>query len=120
MELPAFLRRNKEEKPVLTAPTYPSPQGVNKHTPSGDTKTVLVGNRKVLGVPIGPKDRHAATQLPPVPVIVEEDDPLDTLATGMMIAEVLADVSDLGSSSDSGDFSGGGGSFGGGGSSGDY
>lgn len=99
MELPAFLRRNKEEKPALTAPVY-------KHTPSGDTKAVLVNGRKVLGVPI-----------PPIPV--EEDDPLETLATGMMIAEVLADVSDLGSS-DSGDFSGGGGSFGGGGSDGSY
>jgi hypothetical protein len=115
MELPAFLRRApkgttlasqlEKKEPLLKAPVY---QTVYDH----ETNSIRsIETAKLLSKPA------------PVQVVEEEPDPLLSIATDMVIGEILADIGSLGSDPGDGGTSmidAGGGDFGGGGSSGDF
>lgn len=142
MELPAFLRRTKPEvkEPILKAPMYHSNTDTYHDPDTGkvidtDTNRVISermadhmrirnqqkGRREILGTESAVTKRTLlgipVPSIPEHPVKQDEED-TSAIATGVAIGEIIADLSDLGSSDSGSDTSidDGGGDFGGGGS----
>lgn len=127
MEIPWFLKRTKPEvkEPILKAPTYKTAEyHASNDTYEIDGKIVsaeefvrltkgrsvvdtdtnrIVSERMADHMRIRNKGRNIlGVPIPPTPIKETEnkdDDPLETIVTGFLIAEALADTSDLGSSS---------------------